>query len=68
MAWNNPPPVNMDQIQETIAKRRSELMRELVLLTKQASCDHDFATKSYLDLGGERNVDVVCKKCGYQWY
>lgn len=68
MAWDSPPPLDLNEVARRLDERVGDLTAALQLAQKQRKCAHHFAEERSTNLGGEREVSVTCLVCGFVWY
>jgi len=69
MAWDNPPKYDHNLARIALLESRNKLIDSLNRIDKWLGCrEHNFVHTTTTDMAGERNTDVTCSICGYQWY
>lgn len=68
MAWDRPLPVDPDVVNKKLRAEWTALRSAMDKVIEQLACTHEWQEQSRLNLGGEREVDVTCAKCGFVWY
>lgn len=75
MAWDRAPDHSPEAVRnrlfaeiENLEKHIKDSEEKLIKLKEKVFCKHEWKEKRWTDLGGERNLEVWCDKCGYVWF